>query len=152
MAINPQQPGQSGTWPVPGKTAKPGDTSAPIDRTGFSSGSGPGPGATSDTGSDTGKGQLSEGEIQGVVNRNKPGISRRCWDQAFDASDGKVKSAKVTANATIGPSGSVQAVSAGGGDHFPGLASCVAGSIKGWQFPPSDGTTSTVIPFGFNRQ
>jgi len=139
-AGNPKAPG----------TAKTSDPGSPIDRNGFG-GTNTGP-ASTDPGNDSGKGQLTEGEISGVVNRNKPGISRRCWDPAFDASDGHVKSAKVTATVTIGPSGSVQSVSAGGGDAFPGLASCVAGSIRGWQFPASDGPTNTVIPFGFNRQ
>ena len=133
-------------------TAKATDTGTPIDRSGFGSTSSNGPSATGDTNTGGGGGQLSEGEISGVVNRNKPGISRRCWDPAFDQSDGKVKSAKVSANVTIGPSGSVQSVSAGGGDAFPGLASCVAGSIRAWQFPPSDSPTPVSIPFGFNHQ
>ncbi len=133
------------------KSAKPSDTGSPIDRSGFGTNGPSGPTATSDT--NTGGGQLSEGEISGVVNRNKPGISRRCWDPAFDSSDGKVKSAKVSASVTIGPSGSVQSVSvSGGGGAFPSLASCVQQSISGWTFPPSDGPTTVAIPFGFNHQ
>lgn len=144
-----------GTTPSTTKSAKPGTSSSgpeDYDPTGFDTGSTPGPKATSDATSSGGKGNLSAGEIEGVVNRNKPSISRRCWDPAFDASDGKTKSAKVTANVTISPSGSVSSVTASGGGGFPSLASCVQGSIAGWRFPPADGESHTVIPFSFSKQ
>jgi predicted Zn finger-like uncharacterized protein len=154
---SPNNPGGkstgSGAWTS--KSAKPdstGGTADPVDPTGFDVGPGTGPKATSGSTSDSGKGQLSAGEIEGVVNRNKPTISRRCWDPAYDASDGKTKSAKVTANVTIGPSGAVTSVTASGGGNFPALAGCVQGSIAGWRFPPADGDSHTVIPFSFSKQ
>ncbi|MFO0617819.1 MAG: GYF domain-containing protein [Polyangiaceae bacterium] len=143
-----------GTSPSTAKSAKPGSsgTGDDPDLSGFDTGQTPGPKATSDATSSGGKGNLSAGEIEGVVNRNKPTISRRCWDPAYEASDGKTKSAKVTASVTIGPSGSVTSVSTSGGGGFPTLASCVQGSIAGWHFPPADGESHTVIPFSFSKQ
>ena len=136
------------------KSTKPEASSAPpsnFDPSGFSTG-GPNAGPNS-TGPSSGTGQLTQGEIEGVVTRNKPGITRRCWGPAYDARDANApKSAKVNVSLTIGPSGSVQSSSASGGDHFPGLASCVGGAVKGWQFKPSDGTTPVNIPFSFNQQ
>lgn len=143
--------GSSGT----AKTAEPGATAAPIDTSGFSSlgpkgpTTGPGDGAGSGAQS-----QLSEGEINGVVSRNKPIITRRCWTPAYDArASNAPKNARVSASVTIGPSGSVQSVNASGAsDHYPSLASCVAGSIRGWTFPPSSGSTTVNIPFVFSGQ
>lgn len=145
------------------KTAKTDGTSSTpntsggasdINRDGFSLGSSGGPTTGPDPNSgNTGHGQLSQGEIEGVVSRNKPGITRRCWEPAWDARDSTAgKSAKVTVSLTVGPSGSVSASSASGGEHFPGLSSCIAGSVKSWQFPPSDGSTPVNIPFSFNKQ
>lgn len=143
--------GSSGT----AKTAEPGATAAPIDTSGFSSLGPKGPTAGPGDGAGSGaQSQLSEGEINGVVSRNKPIITRRCWTPAYDArASNAPKSARVSASVTIGPSGSVQSVSASGAsDHYPSLASCVAGSIRGWTFPPSGGSTTVNIPFVFSGQ
>jgi hypothetical protein len=137
------------------KTAEPGTTAAPIDTSGFSSLGPKGPTAGPGDGAGSGaQSQLSEGEINGVVSRNKPIITRRCWTPAYDArASNAPKSARVSASVTIGPSGSVQSVNASGAsDHYPGLASCVAGSIRGWTFPPSGGSTTVNIPFVFSGQ
>jgi hypothetical protein len=137
------------------KTAEPGATAAPIDTSGFSSLGPKGPTAGPSDGAGSGaQGQLSEGEINGVVSRNKPIITRRCWTPAYDArASNAPKSARVSATVTIGPSGSVQSVNASGAsEHYPSLASCVAGSIRGWTFPPSSGSTTVNIPFVFSGQ
>lgn len=138
--------GPSGTT----STAKSSDGS-PIDKTGFQ----PTPGgpSTSDP-PPSGGGALTEGEINGVVSRNKPIITRRCWTPAYDARASNAPStAKVSVSLKVAPSGSVSSVSAGGSEtHYPGLASCVAGSVKGWSFPPSDEGATINIPFSFSGQ
>ena len=81
-------------------------------------------------------------------------MKRKCWQPALDAraKDGP-STARVSASLTIGPSGNVDSVSASGGERdFPGLASCIAGSIKGWKFPPSGGSTPVSVPFVFASQ
>lgn len=141
-----------GPRPTAGASARPGE---PLPNTGsFDQGvSGPtaGPGKDGPT---SGRGQLSEGEINGVVQRNMAGVRRRCWQPALDARAANApKSASVRTTITISPGGGVSAVSASGGEaHFPGLASCIAGAVRGWQFPPSDGPTSVNIPFSFVSQ
>jgi hypothetical protein len=140
--------------PRPGtKDPAPAAPGAPIDTSGFGAGvAGPttGPGAATGAG----QGQLSQGEILGVVNQNQPLIRRKCWQPALDAraKEGPT-SAKVNANIVIGPSGDVQSVSAGGAEKdFPGLSSCIGARIKGWKFPPSGGTTTANVPFVFAGQ
>jgi predicted Zn finger-like uncharacterized protein len=102
----------------------------------------------------SGRGQLSEGEINGVVQRNMASVRRRCWQPALDARSASApKSARVSTTITIGPSGSVSSASASGSEtHFPGLSACIGGAIRGWKFPPSDGSTTVNIPFSFNAQ
>jgi hypothetical protein len=96
--------------------------------------------------------QLSEGEINGVVAQNRPLIKRKCWDPAVSSKSGS-GSARVSASIVIGPSGSVQSVSASGSEKdFPGLSGCIASKIKGWKFPASNGTTPVNIPFVFASQ
>ena len=151
--------GSQGTQVGPGtsKIAKPDSTGgtpggSDINRDGFGLTPG-GPNVGPDTSNGGSHGQLSQGEIEGVVTRNKPGITRRCWEPAWDARDsGAGKSAKVSVSLTVGPTGSVSGSQASGGEHFPGLASCIASSVKAWQFPPSDGSTPVNIPFSFNKQ
>jgi hypothetical protein len=143
------------TAPSPGTSSKPGSSGSPIDLSSFgSSPGGPATGPTSGPGASTGKGALSEGEINGVVSSNKPRITRKCWNPAYDArSSNAPKSAKVMANLKIGPSGSVTSASASGAsEHYPGLAPCVAGSMKSWTFPPSDEGATVNIPFVFSGQ
>jgi hypothetical protein len=146
---------------VKGSSSRPGDpkgapSSAPLDMSGFANSgvSGPsaeGPGAA---GPGPSGGQLSAGEISGVVEQNRPLVKRKCWQPALDArTNSGAASARVFASLTIGPSGSVQAVTAGGAEKdFPGLASCIASRIKGWKFPASGGTTPVNVPFVFASQ
>jgi hypothetical protein len=138
-----------------GATPSPGTTSAPIDTSGFGTPGGPAPGpGPGSPGATAGQGQLSTGEIQGVVSQNQPLVKRKCWQPALDARTGTgPASAKVTANLVIGASGNVDSVSASGGEKdFPGLSSCVAGRIKGWKFPASGGSTPVAVPFVFAGQ
>ncbi|MEJ7734937.1 MAG: AgmX/PglI C-terminal domain-containing protein [Polyangiaceae bacterium] len=144
------RPGAAG-----GTTAAPGPPAAPLDTAGVGTPGGPAPGpGPGSQGSTAGQGQLSAGEIQGVVSQNQALVKRKCWQPALDARTGTgPASTKVTANLVIGPSGNVDSVSAGGGEKdFPGLSSCVAGRIKGWKFPPSGGSTPVSVPFVFAGQ
>jgi predicted Zn finger-like uncharacterized protein len=98
-------------------------------------------------------GQLSAGEIQGVVSRNQARIRRKCWEPAYAArSKSAPSSAKVNVTITIGPTGDVQSASASGGNGYPGLASCVQSQVSSWKFPASGGTSTANIPFGFVAQ
>jgi hypothetical protein len=126
---------------------------APIDTSGFFS-TVPGPNATAPPPSQGGSGQLSAGEIQGVVAQNQPLVRRKCWQPALDArSTTGPTNARVTASIVIGPSGNVESASASGGEKdFPSLASCIASRVKGWKFPPSGGSTPANIPFVFAGQ
>lgn len=98
------------------------------------------------------KGELSAGEISGVVERNRPLIKRRCWQPELEIRKamGFAGSARVNASFTIGPSGSVQSASASGAENdYPGLSSCIAARIREWKFPPSSGSTPVNVPFVF---
>lgn len=131
----------------PGKT---GDGSQSSFDTGVG---GPSEGPSGSGADSKGSGQLSEGEIMGVVNRNTPRIRRKCWEPAFRArSNQKQKSTTVRVSITIGGSGNVQSASASGGSGFPGLASCVQSSVGAWRFPTSGGTSRANIPFSFISQ
>lgn len=148
----PRVAGGSGT---PGPKPTSSGTSAPLDTSGFGNQVVPGPTATStSTGADPSLGQLSQGEIQGVVVANQPRVKKRCWQPALDAAGaGAPSSARVRGRITIGPSGAVQSASASGGEKdFPGLAPCVAGQMQGWKFPPSSGSTPVEVPFFFAGQ
>lgn len=140
--------------PVPkGGTEPPASSGgANIDTSGFDTGV-EGPSAKSpkdDEGKGSG-GQLSQGEIEGVVSRNQPMVRRRCWEPALAAASSSApKSAKVNASISIGPSGGVQSASASGAaSHYPTLAPCIQGQIQGWKFPSSGGTTKVNVPFAF---
>jgi len=132
----------------------PPPAGAPIDTSGFGAPggpvSGPGPGGTQGSGG----GQLSQGEIQGVVTQNQANIRRKCWEPSLAgrSKDGPVN-ARVNATVKIAPSGNVDSVNASGSEgDFPGLSSCIASKIKGWKFPASGGTTTVNVPFVFAAQ
>lgn len=125
------------------------------DPSGFSgSNSGAGPGGVAGPGREVvGTGELSAGEISGVVERNRPLIRRRCWQPEVDARQGMGGSARVNTSFTIGPSGVVQSASASGAEaDYPGLASCIAARIREWKFPTSGGSTPVNVPFVFAAQ
>ena len=149
----PQGGGSSGG----GASTKPtsSGTSAPLDTSGFGNQVVPPPVATATaTGPDPSLGQLSQGEIQGVVAANQARVKKRCWQPALDAAGPNASpNARVSGKIVIGPSGSVDSASASGAEKdYPGLSSCIAGQMKGWKFPPSGGSTPVNVPFVFAGQ
>lgn len=170
VSADAQQPATS---PAPGAGAKPGAAgagstkatdpkaapnstgAANIDMSGFGNKPVEGPSATGpdSAGAGSGGGQLSAGEINGVVAQNQALIRRKCWQPALDQRAGAGPSARVNASIVIGPSGNVQSASASGAEKdYPGLSSCIAGRINGWKFPPSSGATPVNVPFFFAAQ
>jgi hypothetical protein len=97
---------------------------------------------------------LDGGTIQKTVSRYTGSVKRRCWQPALDTrSKDAPTSARVSATITVGPSGAVQNVTTSGDPNgYRGLAPCIAGSIRGWQFPASGGTTTVNVPFVFAAQ
>lgn len=170
--VEPDAPAPAETAPARPEAASPGKlgavasqrpqpekpvasaTAAPLDRSGFGAGV---PGPTSGPGSQgagSSLSQLTQGEISGVVEANRPSVRRHCWQPALDARDRNASTtARVSASVVIGASGAVQSVSAGGSEKdYPGLASCIGSRIKSWRFPPSSGSTPVTIPFVFAAQ
>jgi hypothetical protein len=137
---------------------------APADKGGGLSGlkglsglspSGPGVSGTSPgTAPAGGGGQLDAAQTQSTVARYTGSVKRSCWQPALDARDPNAPtSARVMLTITVGPSGSVQNVTTSGEPRgYPGLASCIAGRVRAWQFPASDGTTTVNVPFVFAAQ
>jgi hypothetical protein len=99
-------------------------------------------------------GQLDSGQLQSTVARYTPSVKRGCWQPALDSRDKDAPaSARVSVAITISPSGSVQDVSTNGDPRgYRGLANCIAGRVRGWQFPASGGTTTVNVPFVFVAQ
>lgn len=110
------------------------------------------PGSTSQGG--PGGGQLDQTQLSSVVQRYTPSVKRSCWQPALDGRDRDAPtSARVSVAITISPSGSVQDVNASGDPRgYRGLAQCIAGRVRGWQFPPSGGSTTVNVPFVFVAQ
>ncbi|AUX21040.1 hypothetical protein SOCEGT47_015180 [Sorangium cellulosum] len=154
-AASPVKPG--GAVPQrsqPEKPAASASNPAPFDRSGFGAGV-PGPSSgPGHQGSGSGLGQLSQGEIAGVVEANRPGVRRHCWQPALDARARNAPStARVTAAVVISPSGAVQSATASGSEKdYPGLSSCIASRVRSWKFPPSSGSMTVNIPFVFAAQ
>lgn len=92
--------------------------------------------------------------IQRTVRRYSPAVRQNCWQRALNTrAPGVPSSAKVTALITVEPAGRVQSVSVSGAPKgYPGLARCIEGSVKGWQFPRAGGETVTNVPFMFVGQ
>jgi hypothetical protein len=116
--------------------------------------SGPTGNVGSTSGSSSGGGQLDQAQLSSVVQRYTPSVKRSCWQPALDGRDKDAPtSARVSVAITISPSGSVQNVSASGDPRgYRGLAQCIAGRVRGWQFPPSGGSTTVNVPFVFVAQ
>jgi len=54
---------------------------------------------------------------------------------------------------SVGPTGSVQNVTTSGDPKgYPGLAPCIAGRVRAWQFPATGGSTTVNVPFVFAAQ
>jgi hypothetical protein len=99
--------------------------------------------------------QLDPNAVQAAVSRYTPGVKRSCWQPALDTRDKDAPtSARVSVAITVGPTGSVQNVTTNGDPKgYRGLANCIAGRVRGWQFPPSSGGPTTVnVPFVFVAQ
>lgn len=118
-------------------------------------GTGPtaGPGSTTSGGGSSGQ-PLDSGEIQKTVGKYTSSVKRSCWQPALDArAKDAPTSARVNVAIVVSPSGSVQSVSTSGDPKgYPGLASCIAARVKGWQFPASSGSTTVNVPFVFAAQ
>jgi hypothetical protein len=138
--------------PLPKGSAAPSTSAAPLDTSSFVPNV-PGPATAPPSGPAAG-GQLSQGEMNGVVAQNQPRVRRKCWQPALDGAPANgPKSARVMVNMTIAPSGNVESASASGAEReFPGLASCIAGMVKGWRFPASSSSTTVNVPFVFAGQ
>ncbi len=141
-------PGTGGPRPKASSTAG----AAPIDTTGFTS-TIPGP-STAQAPPSVAGGQLSQGEIQGVVAQNQSIVKRKCWQPALESRAANAPTnARVNGAITIGASGNVESASASGGERdFPGLSSCIASRMKSWKFPPSGSSTPVNVPFVFAGQ
>lgn len=139
-------PGTGGPKP---KTSAPG---AAIDTSGFTSII-PGP-STAQPPPPNATGQLSAGEIQGVVAQNQAIVKRKCWQPALESrAVNAPTNARVNGSITIGAGGNVESASASGGERdFPGLSSCIASRMKGWKFPASSSSTPVNVPFVFAGQ
>lgn len=93
--------------------------------------------------------QLEQSDIERVVSSQRAGVRRRCWEPAIASNPHGKKSTKVIVAMTIGANGRVTGAAASGGDGFPGLAECIASSVRSWKFPASSGSTQTNVPFSF---
>jgi predicted Zn finger-like uncharacterized protein len=116
---------------------------------------GPGPGSSPGTTTTSGGGgQLDSGQIQSTVARYTGSVKRSCWQPALDSRDPSAPtSARVVVTITVGASGNVQNVTTSGEPRgYPGLASCIAGRVRSWQFPATGGTTTANVPFVFAAQ
>src|SRR5581483_7324364 len=88
-----------------------------------------------------GGGQLAQADVERVVQTHRAFVKRQCWESALAGKPpGAPSSARVVVTMSVAPGGQVSSVNASGGDGYPGLASCVQGQVKGWTFPPSDGS------------
>ena len=73
-------------------------------------------------------------------------------DTVLDIGSGSGTDALITAMLT-GPTGTVQSATTSGEPRgYSGLASCIASSVRSWQFPASGGTTVANVPFVFAGQ
>ena len=116
---------------------------------------GPGPGtAPGTTTPSSGGGQLDAAQTQAVVARYTGSVKRSCWQPALDARDPSAPTtARVQVAITVGPNGNVTNATTNGDPRgYPGLSSCIAGRVRGWQFPATGSTTTVNVPFVFAAQ
>jgi hypothetical protein len=155
-------PGAPGARPAGGSVGPPStikeEEKAPLaGLKGLSGLSAAGPNGPSGSGASApagGGAELDGAQVQSTVARYTGSVKRACWQPAVDARDPSAPSgARVVVTITVAPSGSVEKVSTSGDpDGYPGLANCIAGRVRGWQFPPSSGSTTVKVPFGFVAQ
>ena len=98
--------------------------------------------------------KLSASEVQRVVAARSPEVRQRCWQPALAKREpGAPETARVTVTLAIAPDGSVRSASSGASPSgYPGLASCIVGQARRWQFPKSRGSTTVNVPFVFSAQ
>ena len=159
----PGEPGKPGKVAVRGTGPAPKEPDKGSEKTGGLSGlkglgagvtGGPTGGPSGGSTAGAGGGQLDSTQVQQTVSRYTGSVKRSCWQPALDtrAKDAPT-SARVAVTITVSPSGSVQNVSTSGDPKgYRGLASCIAGRVRGWQFPASSGTTTVNVPFYFAAQ
>lgn len=99
-------------------------------------------------------GQLDQAQLQPVVARYTSSVKRSCWQPALDTRDKDAPtSARVNVTIAISGSGTVQNVTHNGDPRgYRGLANCIAGRVRGWQFPAAGGSTTVNVPFVFVAQ
>jgi hypothetical protein len=121
---------------------------------GVSPAEGPRAEATATTAAPAPQAELGTAQLQSTVARYTAGVKRSCWQPALETRDREApNSARVNVTITISPSGSVQDVSTSGDPRgYPGLANCIAGRVRGWQFPASASSTTLNVPFVFAAQ
>lgn len=114
-----------------------------------------GPNSPNSNGSPSGtRSQLEASQVQQVVARYQPSVKRSCWQPALDTRGKDAPSAaRVEVSIRVAPNGSVQKVSTSGDPKgYRGLANCIAGRVRGWQFPASGAGAPVNIPFLFVAQ
>ena len=89
---------------------------------------------------------LTESQVTSVIYSRSAGVKRTCWERASS----NINSANVEVKITVAASGAVQSASATGND--PVVTHCIESAVRGWQFPPSGGTSTITVPFHFLRQ
>jgi len=101
-----------------------------------------------------GGGQLDGAQTQATVARYTGSVKRSCWQPALDArAPDAPTSARVTVTINVGGTGSVQSVTTSGDPRgYPGLANCIGGRVRAWQFPATGGNTTVNVPFVFAAQ
>jgi hypothetical protein len=141
--------------PLPPKTTdKPGEKGLNLGDLQGGGVSGPNAGTGSNGTGNTAGQPLDSASIQKTVGRYTGSVKRSCWQPALDGrSKDAPSSARVSVSIVVSPSGSVQsATTSGDPKGYPGLASCIASRVRGWQFPASSGTTTVNVPFVFAAQ
>ncbi len=100
-----------------------------------------------------GSSQLDGAQVQSTVSLHGRREAQLLAASARLARPQRSTSARVVVTITVAGSGSVQNVTTSGDPRgYPGLANCIAGRVRGWQFPPSSGTTTVNVPFVFAAQ
>ena len=158
VAADPQAPKKTGSGSKAAATPEGEAAKVNSGLKGLTGLSGLGPSGSPATGGPSGAtgggSQLDGSQIQSTVSRYTGSVKRRCWQPALDArARDAPMTAKVTVTITVGGTGSVQnATTSGDPRGYSGLATCIASSVRSWQFPASGGTTIANVPFVFAGQ
>lgn len=97
---------------------------------------------------------LDSGQVQRTVSRYTGSVKRSCWQPALDTRDADAPAtARVVVTLEVGPDGRVtSAKTSPEPPGYRGLAACIAGRVRGWQFPVSGAITTINVPFVFAAQ